>query len=87
MVDVKEFIMKMIDAAKEGIGKAKEQVLEAMALSLAQSVSLKAGKKLHSKEMAELVNSLFASPEHTATPDGKPIISILTDDDFEKMFK
>lgn len=86
-VDVKEFIMKMIDAAKEGIGKAKEQVLEAMALSLAQSVSLKAGKKLHSKEMAELVNSLFASPEHTATPDGKPIISILTDDDFEKMFK
>ncbi|MDR0430257.1 MAG: DNA mismatch repair endonuclease MutL [Tannerellaceae bacterium] len=67
--------------------KAQEEICEAIALSLAKSAAIQPGKSLSVEEMDHLIASLFSSSSPTYTPDGKRILSILTDDELEKRFK
>ncbi|MDH6305035.1 DNA mismatch repair protein MutL [Parabacteroides sp. PF5-5] len=67
--------------------KAHEEICEAIALSLAKAAAIRPGKTLSADEVNHLIASLFSSPSSSYTPDGKPILLILGDDELDKRFK
>ena len=58
-----------------------------LALSLAKAAAIVAGQVLTNEEMNSLVDGLFAVSTPNYTPDGKTVLSVLKEDDFEKLFK
>jgi DNA mismatch repair protein MutL len=78
------------DAVQQTIetdGSPREDVNEAIALSLSKAAAIPAGKHLSADEMNGLIASLFTASSSTYTPDGKLIVSMCTDDELEKRFK
>ena len=57
-----------------------------LALSLARSSAIRAGKKLTAAEREHLLSELLRLPTPNYTPDGQVIISILSADQLEGMF-
>ena len=80
---IKEIIQRVIEA--EVIQK-KEKV-ELLALSLAKSAAIRSGKSLSIEEMESITASLFSLMSNNLTPDGKIIMSVMTDDELSKRFK
>ena len=80
---IKEIIQRVIES--EGIQK-KEKV-ELLALSLAKSAAIRTGKPLSSEEMESITASLFSLESNNLTPDGKSIMSVITDDELNKRFR
>lgn len=80
---VRDMINKSIDSGSD----VKDDIREALALSMAYSAAIPYGCKLSDEEMNRIVDQLFASSLHKYTPDGKVIVSLLEDDIIEKMFK
>jgi DNA mismatch repair protein MutL len=66
--------------------KVHEKMVEAIALSLAKAAAIRPNKKLSGEEADHLLASLFSSTSSTYTPDGKCILSILSDDELDKRF-
>ncbi|MDR0748633.1 MAG: DNA mismatch repair endonuclease MutL [Tannerellaceae bacterium] len=75
-----------VNHAIETGAKAHEEMAEAMALSLAKAAAIRPNKKLSGEETEHLIASLFSSSSSTYTPDGKCILSILSDDELDKRF-
>ena len=59
---------------------------EQIAQTLAESAAIPYGKNLTDAEMRDLVGRLSALPQYRRTPDGKTIVSVLTDDEISKRF-
>ena len=59
---------------------------EQIAQTLAESAAIPYGKNLTETEMRDLVGRLSALPQYRRTPDGKTIVSVLTDDEISKRF-
>ncbi len=76
-----EIITHIIHAAKECGTTAKEKLTEQMALSLAKTTAIRQGKTLTAEEMEALVSSLFSLEANGITPDGLPILTVLTDEE------
>jgi len=57
---------------------------EKLALSLARATAIRAGKTLTQEEMEMLVAQLFATEDNGITPDGLPVLTVLTDDELSK---
>lgn len=85
--DPAQLIHSMINKSIDTGSDVKEEIQEAMALSMANAASINYGQKLSDEEMNRIVDQLFASLSHKYTPDGKLIISLLEDDAIEKMFR
>jgi DNA mismatch repair protein MutL len=85
--EAKPFILTMIDAVKDFNTNIKSEMLENVAFSLAEMSAIPPGKPLQPEEMSELINNLFASPDHHFTPDNKPIIAIIANEELDKLFK
>jgi len=85
--EAKPFILTMIDAVKDHNTNIKSEMLENVALSLAKISAIPSGKPLQAEEMGELINSLFACPDHHFSPDNKPIIVIISNEEMDKLFK
>ena len=77
---VKDIVAAAID---DGAGSAEIRV-EKVALTLARSTAIRSGKALTTDEMEALIASLFAIESHGLTPDGLPILTILTDEELSK---
>ncbi|WP_297903017.1 DNA mismatch repair endonuclease MutL [uncultured Parabacteroides sp.] len=86
-LDPVNLVKDIVDRAIETGCEVHEKICEAIALSLAKAAAIRPGKSLSSEEMDHLIASLFSSPDSNLTPDGKTIISMLTDDELEKRFK
>lgn len=80
-------VREMVDRAIETGCEVHEEICESLALSLAKAAAIQAGKMLSSEEMDYLLASLFSCPDSNLTPDGKTIISLLTDEELDKRFK
>jgi DNA mismatch repair protein MutL len=80
-------IEQMIEAEKNKVLDAKADLHEMIALSLAKSMAIKPGQVLNDGEMNLLFNKLFATSNPNYAPNGKPIISIITNEEIEKKFK
>lgn len=82
-----ELIHNMVSKSIETGSDVKEEIQEALALSLAYAAAIPYGHRLTNDETSDIVNRLLASPSHKYTPDGKLIISILDDIEIDKRFK
>lgn len=81
-----ELIQSMVHTAMEKGGKVKEEVQSNLALTLAKAAAIVPGQVLTNEEMNGLVDGLFAVATPNYTPDGKTVLSVLQEDELEKLF-
>ena len=82
-----ELLKDLVHSAAELCGALGDEIAETLALSLAQSAAIRPGKPLTVEEMEAMMAALFSSESNRLTPDGKPILFILTDDELASHFK
>ena len=80
---LKEIVSKAIETG----GKAHEDICNMVAFSLASAQAIPVGKTLAAEEMDNLVASLFTCSDSNYTPDGKTILTILSNEELEKRFR
>lgn len=86
-LDIITLVRDMVNRAIDTGCEVHEEITASLALSLAKAAAIRPGKSLSTEEMDHLIASLFSSPESNLTPDGKTIISMLTDEELEKRFR
>ena len=84
---IKDYLLGIIGDAKIESKDLKLEFKKKMALSLAKTTAITAGKKLDQNEMMDLVCKLFSSSNPAFTEENKKIISIFENDEIEKRFK
>jgi len=67
-------------------GSMRTKRVEILALSLAKSAAISLGKSLTTEEMESIIASLFSLDFNNLTPDGKMIMSVISDNDISKSF-
>ena len=67
-------LLKIIDDAEDGSGQPHEEMRRRLALSLAQSAAIRANQSQTPTDAERMLAELFALPDPSYTPDGKPII-------------
>ncbi|MCC8095427.1 MAG: DNA mismatch repair endonuclease MutL [Tannerellaceae bacterium] len=82
-----ELVRNIVSRLIEIGGKAGDEVVRIVALTLARSTAIPYGKKLSVEEMEHLIASVFSSADSHYTPDGKLIVSMITDEELEKRFR
>jgi len=82
-----QLVRNMVHTAMEKGSDVKEEVQETLALTLAKAAAIVYGQVLGNDEMTKLVDSLFACATPNYTPDGKTVLSLLKEEDIEKLFK
>ena len=84
-LDATAMLNSIIAAAREKVGNAKDDLEHAMALSMARGAAIPYGQVLSNEEMENLVNRLFSCSNVNMTPDGKPILCILQQEEIEHL--
>ncbi len=85
--DIIKVLEDMLLCVKERGGDVKAELQELMAESLSRSASsARMKRELTQDERTALVGRLFASTNPNLTPDGKVIVSVLTDKEIERRF-
>lgn len=82
-----EIIEKIIDDEKNKSLDINTDLHESVAFSLAKSMAIKAGQALNTEEMNLIFNQLFTTGNPNYSPDGKVIVTILSNEEIEKKFK
>lgn len=85
-VNIKDTILQVIDEVSMGGTSITTKVYESIALRVAKSAAIPYGKTMLQEEMDTLLSKLLCLPNPNHTPDGKTIISVLSNDQLEKMF-
>lgn len=86
-LDPVSLIRNMVNRAIETGCEVHEEICNSLSLSLAKATAICSGKNLSAEEMDNLLASLFSCQDSNLTPDGKIIISKLTDEELERRFK
>ena len=79
-------LQQIIEKVRSRGADTQSEWREQIALSLAQSTAIPLGKSLSEQEMRQIVGDLMQLPNHRITPDGKTIVSLLTNEEIEKKF-
>lgn len=82
-----ELIRSMLHSAMEKGKDVKEEIHNTLALTLAKAAAIVYGQVLTNEEMVNLVDSLFACPTPNFTPDGKTVLTVISEDEIERLFK
>lgn len=85
-VNIKDTFLQVIDEVSMGGTSITTKVYESIALRVAKSAAIPYGKTMLQEEMDTLLSKLLCLPNPNYTPDGKTIISVLSNDQLEKMF-
>ncbi|MBR5929149.1 MAG: DNA mismatch repair protein MutL, partial [Prevotella sp.] len=85
-VNMVNLVQSMVASAVEQGKSMSEEIHHALAVCLARCAAIPRGQVLSNEEMEEIVNQLFACKEVNYTPDGKPVLSILKQEDIEHLF-
>ena len=85
-VDAVSLLHDILHKVMEEENDSPEDVSRNLALSLAKQAAIKPGKLLSDDEIENLLASLFSTTDSFLTPDGKNIISILSDDELIRRF-
>lgn len=86
-LDPVTLVTNMVHTAVEKGCKVREEVQDMLALSLAKAAAIVPGQVLSNDEMNLIVDELLTSATPNYTPDGKTVLSVLTEEDLEKRFK
>ena len=81
-----KIIEEFIEQIKNNANEISANNKNALAMSLARSSSIKNGRKLSSKEMNTLVDQLFACENPYHSPNGKPIIIKINEEELDQRF-
>jgi DNA mismatch repair protein MutL len=81
-----KLLTDIIQSAMEQAGDVKEKVRERIAVTMAKEVAIVTGQLLSQEEMTTLVNELFGTTMPSHTPDGKPVIYIMNDNEIDRNF-
>ena len=65
----------------------QHEMNELLALSLAKAAAIQSGKSLSTEEMDYMLAALFSGSDPHLTPDGKIIMTLLSDEEIENRFK
>ena len=76
----------ILDMVRERGASAREEWQQQIALALAETAAIPTGKHLPSEEMRHLVEQLLALPQYRHTPDGKTIVTVISDEEINKRF-
>ena len=82
-----ELVQNMVHTAMEKGCRVKEEVQSILALSLAKAAAIVPGQVLSNEEMNNLVDGLLTSASPNYTPDGKVALTVIKEDELEKLFK
>lgn len=82
-----ELLQNMVHTAIEKGSDVKDEIQQALALTLAKAASIVYGQVLSNEEMVKLVDSLFACPMPNYTPDGKTVLTVIPENEIERLFK
>ena len=74
----------ILDAVRDTGANVREEWRKQIAMALANDTAIPYGKTLTEEEMQDLVKNLFALPTYRYTPDGKRVMSLLTDEEIQK---
>lgn len=85
-VDVHALLHEMLEVTASTHAKPGEELHYHMALSLARYAAIPVGQVLTQPEMEDLIGRLLVLPTPNYTPDGKPVLKVLSEDETEKMF-
>lgn len=85
--DIPQLIHSILYNAIEKGCDLKEEIHSMISLTMAESAAINYGKSLGEAEMQSLIDQLFACPSHAITPDGKTVMTILSNEELEKRFK
>jgi DNA mismatch repair protein MutL len=81
-----DLLLDMLDKAKTTAQDPTASLHESISLTLAEVSSVKAGQRLSTEEMSDLIDRLFACANYNFTPDGKKIVTTFTQEELEKRF-
>lgn len=81
-----DLLLDLLEKAKTTSLDPTAGLHESISLTLAESSALKSGQRMTSEEMNNLIDRLFACANHNFTPDGKKIMTIITQEELEKKF-
>ena len=85
--NIAQIINDILFEAKSKPTNIQENWRQSIAESLAKAGAIKAGQVLNQEEITQMIESLFAIPEHAYSPDGKATMMILTQDEIEKRMR
>ncbi len=80
---LRDIVSQSMDTGRQ----AKENICHTIALSLAKAAAIRPGKPLASEEMEHLIASLFSSSDSNLTPEGKTILTLVSEDELERRFR
>jgi DNA mismatch repair protein MutL len=79
-------LQEIVRQVRERGADTRAEWREQIARSLAESAAIPYGKTLTETEMRDLVKRLLALPDYRRLPDGKTVVSLLSDDEINKRF-
>ena len=85
--ELKDWVNSILMLTGEEYISMKESMTEGVASSLARYMAIGYGRQLTQEEMADMNAQLFACKMPNFTPSGRPIVSIISTDDIDKLFK
>ena len=74
----------ILDAVRDTGANVQEEWRKQIAMALANDTAIPYGKKLSEEEMRDLVRNLFELPTYRYTPDGKRVMTLLTEEEIQK---
>jgi len=83
---VNHTLEQLISDLKEGIPKNSFSQNDAIAKSIAKSLSIKTGVRLSEKEQTNIIDMLFACKESEVSPFGKTIYVTISLDELDRKF-
>ena len=79
-------LQQILAQVQECGADTRQEWRKQIALSLAKTAAIPYGKILAETEMRDLITRLMALPQYRLAPDGKTIVSVLSDDELAKRF-
>ena len=79
-------LSEVLHQVVEQTGDVKEKVYDRMANAMAKEVAIVSGQVLSQDEMTVLINDLFGTSMPSHTPDGAPVIHIMSDAEIDRNF-
>ncbi len=85
-LNIPTLLMQMVDDTEGKPSAVSEEIDRSLALTLARHAAIPYGQVLGNDEMENMVNRLFACENVKYTPDGKPLLAILTQQEIDHLF-
>ena len=84
---IREIIDLVLEDFKKETDRFRQQASSRVARSLALRTAVKAGKRLRLEEMASIWSELSACRAPESSPDGRPVMMLLSKEELAKKFK